>query len=119
MTVLGMQAGASFRVSLVSDGIPDPFIEAVTAVFGTVDVTSRGRVAGAGRSDCRHFPGRANAAMRRRGCRAAGAVADRAMAEWPIGRRGRSGPASAGSRWESPWACPACRTLGMPGLVRA
>ncbi|MFC9677882.1 hypothetical protein [Streptomyces sp. NPDC056949] len=47
MTVLVMQADASFWDSLVFDGIDDVDVEAVTAVFGTVDVVARGRAASA------------------------------------------------------------------------
>ncbi|MFD3505250.1 hypothetical protein ACFWWT_47880 [Streptomyces sp. NPDC058676] len=43
MTVLVMQADATFWDSLVFDGIDDVDVEAVTAAFGTVDVTARGR----------------------------------------------------------------------------
>ncbi|MGW7436621.1 hypothetical protein [Streptomyces sp. NPDC054849] len=42
-----MQTNASFWDSLVFDGIDDVDIEAVTALFGTVEVMARGRVAGA------------------------------------------------------------------------
>ncbi|MEV6130600.1 hypothetical protein AB0M05_27805 [Streptomyces violaceusniger] len=43
MTVLVMQADASFWHSLVFDGIDDMDVEAVTAAFGTVEVVARGR----------------------------------------------------------------------------
>jgi hypothetical protein len=40
-----MQADAMFWDSLVFDGIDGVEVEAVTAAFGTVDVTARGRAA--------------------------------------------------------------------------
>lgn len=43
MTVLVMQSDASFWDSLVFDGIDNVDVEAVSAAFGTVDVTARGR----------------------------------------------------------------------------
>ncbi|MCX4597153.1 hypothetical protein OG819_48360 [Streptomyces sp. NBC_01549] len=53
-----MQADVSFWDSLVFDGIDDLTVEAVTAVFGTVDVVARGRAAGALCPDCSGFSGR-------------------------------------------------------------
>ncbi|MFE7394688.1 hypothetical protein [Streptomyces sp. NPDC057582] len=47
-----MQADMSFWDSLVFDGIDDVDVEAVTVVFGTVDVTARGRAADAACPDC-------------------------------------------------------------------
>jgi transposase len=48
-----MQAAAKFWDSLVFDGIDDvDVVDAVTADFGTVDVTARGRAAGAACPDC-------------------------------------------------------------------
>ncbi|MFB7905983.1 hypothetical protein ACFC1T_06120 [Kitasatospora sp. NPDC056076] len=44
--VLVMQTTASFWDSLVFDGIDDLDVEAVTALFGTVEVVARGRGAG-------------------------------------------------------------------------
>ncbi|MET9913492.1 hypothetical protein ABZZ74_43205 [Streptomyces sp. NPDC006476] len=55
MTVLVMQADASFRNSLVFDGIDELAVEAVTAAFGTVDVVARSRRAGASCPDCNGF----------------------------------------------------------------
>lgn len=52
VTVLVMQADASFWDSLVFDGIDDVDVEAVTAVFGTVDVVAKGRAASAACPDC-------------------------------------------------------------------
>ncbi|MFF4818379.1 hypothetical protein ACFY2K_27770 [Kitasatospora sp. NPDC001309] len=49
--VLVMQTTASFWDSLVFDGIDDLDVEAVTALFGTVEVVARGR--GAGVPGCR------------------------------------------------------------------
>ncbi|MFE3876339.1 hypothetical protein ACFXPX_18335 [Kitasatospora sp. NPDC059146] len=56
--VLVMQTTASFWDSLVFDGIDDLDVEAVTALFGTVEVVARGR--GAGVPGCRGagVPGR-------------------------------------------------------------
>ena len=42
-----MQTDATFWDSLVFDGMDDVDVEAVTAVFGSIDVTARGRAAGA------------------------------------------------------------------------
>lgn len=51
-TVLVMQADASFWDSLVFDGTDEVDVEAVTSVFGMVDVVARGRVAGVVCPDC-------------------------------------------------------------------
>jgi hypothetical protein len=58
VTVLVMQADASFWDSLVFDGIDDVDLETVTVAFGTVDVVARGRAAGAACPDCGRFSGR-------------------------------------------------------------
>ncbi len=50
--MLVIQADASFWDSLVFNGIDDVDAEAVTAAFGTVDVTARGRAARAAPADC-------------------------------------------------------------------
>ncbi|MDJ0345032.1 transposase family protein [Streptomyces sp. H10-C2] len=47
-----MQADASFWNSQVFDGIDDVDVEAVTAVFSTVDVVAKGRAARAACPDC-------------------------------------------------------------------
>ncbi|MGW0754269.1 hypothetical protein [Streptomyces sp. NPDC002587] len=46
-----MQTDAPFWDSLVFEGIADVDVEAVTALFGTVEVVARGRAAG---SECPH-----------------------------------------------------------------
>ncbi|WP_405717478.1 hypothetical protein OG607_00975 [Streptomyces sp. NBC_01537] len=51
-----MQTNASFWDSLVFDGIDDVDVEAVTALFGTVEVVARGRVAGEACPDCGRDP---------------------------------------------------------------
>jgi hypothetical protein len=57
VTVLVMQADVSFWDSLVFVGIDDVTVEAVTAVFGTVDVVARGRAAGGPLSGLQWLPG--------------------------------------------------------------
>jgi hypothetical protein len=47
VTVLVMQADKTFWNSLVFNGIDDVDVDSVTAAFGTVDVTARGRAASA------------------------------------------------------------------------
>ncbi|WP_443309286.1 transposase family protein [Streptomyces sp. KR55] len=47
-------------------GIDDVDVEAVTAAFGTVDVTARGRAAGAACPDCGRFSGRVHDFYQRR-----------------------------------------------------
>ncbi|GKQ40683.1 transposase family protein [Streptomyces sp. A012304] len=66
MTVLVMQADTTFWDSLVFDGIDDVDVEAVTAAFGTVDVTARGRAAGAACPDCGRFSKRVHDSYQRR-----------------------------------------------------
>ncbi|MGY3199972.1 transposase [Streptomyces sp. TE5632] len=66
MTVLVMQADASFWDSLVFGGIDDVDVEAVTAAFGTVDVTARGRAADAACPDCGRFSDRVHDSYQRR-----------------------------------------------------
>ncbi|WP_405848872.1 transposase family protein [Streptomyces sp. NBC_01518] len=61
-----MQTNASFWDSLVFDGIDDVDVEAVTALFGTVKVVARGRVAGAECPDCGRFSDRVHDRYRRR-----------------------------------------------------
>ncbi|MFJ2765122.1 transposase family protein [Streptomyces prasinus] len=61
-----MQADVSFWDSLVFNGIDDVDVEAVTAAFGTVDVTARGRAAGAACPDCGHFSCRVHDSYQRR-----------------------------------------------------
>ncbi|MFF2964557.1 transposase family protein [Streptomyces sp. NPDC057963] len=61
-----MQADGSFWDSLVFDGIDDVDVEAVTAAFGTVDVTARGRAAGAACPDCGRFSGRVHDSYQRK-----------------------------------------------------
>ncbi|WP_426405158.1 transposase family protein [Streptomyces sp. R-07] len=61
-----MQTNASFWDSLVFDGIHDVGVEAVTALFGTVEVVARGRVAGAECPDCGRFSDRVHDRYRRR-----------------------------------------------------
>jgi hypothetical protein len=64
--VLAMQAGASLRDSVVFDGVDDMDVEAVTAVFGTVDVTARSRTAGAACPACGRFSDRVYDSCQRR-----------------------------------------------------
>lgn len=66
VTVLVMQANAAFWDLLVFDGIDDVDVEAVTAVFGTIDVVARGRAAGAVCPDCGHFSERVHDSYQRR-----------------------------------------------------
>ncbi|MGY0021460.1 ISL3 family transposase [Streptomyces sp. YJ-C3] len=66
MAVLVMQADATFWDSLVFDGIDDVGVEAVTATFGTVDVTARGRAPGAACPDCGHSSNRVHDSYQRR-----------------------------------------------------
>ncbi|MER5838876.1 ISL3 family transposase [Streptomyces prasinus] len=66
MTVLLMQADVSFWDSLVFNGIDEVDVEAVTAAFGTVDVTARGRAAGAACPDCGRFSCRVHDSYQRR-----------------------------------------------------
>lgn len=61
-----MQTDASFWDSLVFDGIDEVDVEAVTAVFGTVEVVARGRVAGAECPDCGRFSNREHDRYHRR-----------------------------------------------------
>ncbi len=61
-----MQTNASFWDSLVFDGIDDVDVEAVTALFGSVEVVARGRVAGAECPDCGRFSDRVHDRYRRR-----------------------------------------------------
>ncbi|WP_428957773.1 ISL3 family transposase [Streptomyces sp. cg35] len=61
-----MQADATFWDSLVFDGIDDVGVEAVTAAFGTVDVTARGRAPGAACPDCGHSSNRVHDSYQRR-----------------------------------------------------
>ncbi|MEU6657140.1 transposase family protein, partial [Streptomyces sp. NPDC046900] len=60
-----MQADSSFWDSLVFDGIDDVDVEAVTAVFGTVDIVARGPVVGAVCPDCGGFSDRVHSYQRR------------------------------------------------------
>ncbi|MFF9778478.1 ISL3 family transposase [Streptomyces sp. NPDC013978] len=66
MTVLVMQADAMFWDSLVFDGIDGVEVEAVTAAFGTVDITARGRPAGAECPDCGRSSARVHDSYQRR-----------------------------------------------------
>ncbi|MDJ1133656.1 transposase family protein [Streptomyces iconiensis] len=67
-----MQADTTFWDSLVFDGIDgidgidDVDVESVTAVFGTVDVTARGRASGAACPDCGWFSNRVHGSYQRR-----------------------------------------------------
>ncbi|MGW7387008.1 transposase family protein [Streptomyces sp. NPDC054794] len=61
-----MQVDVSFWESLVFDGIDDLAVEAVTAIFGTVDVVARGRAAGAPCPDCSGFSDRVHDSYQRR-----------------------------------------------------
>jgi hypothetical protein len=67
VTVLVMQADASFWNSLVFDGIDELTVEAVTAAFGTVDVVARSRGAGASCPDCNGFSHRVHDSYQRTG----------------------------------------------------
>ena len=66
VTVLVMQADASFWDSLVFGEIDDVDVEEVTAAFGTVDVVARGRAAEAACPDCGRFSGRVHDSYQRR-----------------------------------------------------
>lgn len=66
VTVLVMQADASFWNSLLFDGIDELAVEAVTAAFGTVDVVARCRGAGASCPDCNGFSHRVHDSYQRR-----------------------------------------------------
>ena len=61
-----MQADTSFWDSLVFAGIDDVDVEAVTAVFDTVDIVARGRAVGAACPDCGRFSGRVHDSYQRR-----------------------------------------------------
>ncbi|MGY4919461.1 ISL3 family transposase [Streptomyces sp. 900116325] len=61
-----MQTDASFWDSLVFDGIDEVDVEAVTALFGTVEVVARGLGAGAECPDCGHFSDRVHDRYHRR-----------------------------------------------------
>ncbi|MFB8181912.1 ISL3 family transposase [Streptomyces sp. NPDC055966] len=61
-----MQIDATFREVLVFDGIDDGDVETVTAAFGTVDVTVRGRVSGGTCPDCRGSSDRVHDSYQRR-----------------------------------------------------
>lgn len=58
MTVPVMRPDASMWETLVFDGIDDVSVEAVTAVFGTVDIAARARAVGAVCPDCGRFSDR-------------------------------------------------------------
>ncbi|MEV3993610.1 ISL3 family transposase [Streptomyces sp. NPDC049837] len=64
--VLVMQTDAPFWDSLVFDGIDEVDVEAVTAVFGTVEVVARGRAAGAACPDCGRLSDRVHDRYQRR-----------------------------------------------------
>ncbi|MFD3658932.1 hypothetical protein [Streptomyces sp. NPDC058620] len=64
--VLVMQTDAPLWDSLVFDGIDDVNVEAVTAVFGTVEVMARGRAASAACPDCGRFSDRVHDRCQRR-----------------------------------------------------
>jgi hypothetical protein len=66
VTVLVIQADASFWNSLVFDGIDELAVEAVTAAFGRVDVVARGRGAGTSCPDCSGFSHRVYDSCKRR-----------------------------------------------------
>ncbi|MFI8308920.1 transposase family protein [Streptomyces sp. NPDC085927] len=66
VTVLVMRADSSFWDSLVFGGIDELDVEAVTAAFGTVDVTARGRAAGAVCPGCGLFSDRVHDSYQRR-----------------------------------------------------
>ncbi|MFB6564873.1 hypothetical protein ACFCYH_39325 [Streptomyces sp. NPDC056400] len=53
--VLVVQTDAPFWDSLVFAGIDEVDVEAVTAAFGTVEVTARGRATGSACPDCGRF----------------------------------------------------------------
>ncbi|MGW9032538.1 ISL3 family transposase [Streptomyces sp. NPDC055722] len=61
-----MQADSSFWDLLVFDGIDDVDVDAVTAAFGTVDVTARGRAASAACPDCSRSSNRVHDSYQRR-----------------------------------------------------
>ncbi|MFH9712996.1 transposase family protein [Streptomyces luteogriseus] len=61
-----MQADATFWDSLAFDGIHDVDVDAVTAAFGTIDVTARGRAAGAACPDCGRSSNRVHDSYQRR-----------------------------------------------------
>jgi hypothetical protein len=61
-----MQADAMFWDLFVFDGIDAVDVEAVTAVFGTIDIMARGRAAGAVCPDCGHFSERVHDSYQRR-----------------------------------------------------
>ncbi|MGW3915545.1 ISL3 family transposase [Streptomyces sp. NPDC005070] len=63
---LVMQTNAPFWDSLVFVGIDEVDVEAVTAVFGTVEVVAKGRAAGAACPDCRRFSVRVHDRYERR-----------------------------------------------------
>ncbi|MGW4027315.1 transposase family protein, partial [Streptomyces sp. NPDC005009] len=60
-----MQTNASFWDSLVFEGADIVDVEAVTALFGTVEVVARGRVAGEECPDCGRSSDRAHDRYRR------------------------------------------------------
>ncbi|MFG2987331.1 transposase family protein [Streptomyces sp. NPDC048258] len=64
--VLVMQTDAPFWDSLVFAGIDDVDVEAVTAVFGAVEVIARGRATGAACPGCGCFSGRVHDRYQRR-----------------------------------------------------
>ncbi|MEU2625346.1 transposase family protein [Streptomyces sp. NPDC007157] len=61
-----MQTDTPFWGSLVFDGIDEVDVEAVKAVFGTVEVAARGRPAGAACPDCGRFSDRVHDRYQRR-----------------------------------------------------
>ncbi|MFJ9590733.1 ISL3 family transposase [Streptomyces acidicola] len=61
-----MQADTTFWDSLVFDGIDDVDVEGVTAAFGMVEVTARGRAADATCPDCGRFSNRVHDSYQRR-----------------------------------------------------
>lgn len=61
-----MKVDTSFWDSLVFDGIDELDVEAVTAAYGTVDVTARGRAAGAACPDRSRFSERVHDSYLRR-----------------------------------------------------
>lgn len=61
-----MQANLSFWDLLVFDGIDDVDVEAVTAAFGTVDVTARGRAISAECPACSRSSNRVHDSYQRR-----------------------------------------------------
>nr|WSZ18893.1 hypothetical protein OH837_38975 [Streptomyces canus] len=66
MTVPVMRPDASMWETLVFDGIDDVSVEAVTAVFGTVDIVARGRAVGAVCPECGRFSDRVHDSYLRR-----------------------------------------------------